>query len=336
MTLLSGLLLSTLSAQAGSAPLIINGGDATIDEYPNTGGLIVELDGYGILLMCSSTLIAPDTVMVAAHCLDPDVLGGEPANIGWSRQSDLSSWGAGTASGWPDDVAMASDWVAHEGFDYYTMGLGLSLNSDIGLVFLDTPVTVVAPAVLPTTEEAAEIAQGDEVVVVGWGYQDADLVGELGVKQMGISDLSELADYEFQVGKATSAVRKCHGDSGGPSFRTYPDSESTIKDRVIGVTSHTYDLTDCQETGGVDTRVDYFLDWIDTEMSARCADSSRSWCDEPGILAPPVPKSHEELMQGIELIGCATGGSARGGLAALALVALALGRRSYRPAPSSR
>ena len=35
--------------------------------------------------------------------------------------------------------------------------------------------------------------------------------------------------------------------------------------RVIGVTSHAYDESDCNETGGVDTRSDYFLDWIEAE-----------------------------------------------------------------------
>jgi len=56
--------------------------------------------------------------------------------------------------------------------------------------------------------------------------------------------------------------------------------------RVIGVTSHAYDWTDCREKGGVDTRVDYYLDWIDDEMRTRCESDERVWCDEEGIIPP--------------------------------------------------
>ena len=53
-----------------------------------------------------------------------------------------------------------------------------------------------------------------------------------------------------------------------------------------GVTSHAYDDSDCFETGGVDTRVDAFLDWIDDEMRLRCDDGTRAWCEVPGIVNP--------------------------------------------------
>ena len=63
--------------------------------------------------------------------------------------------------------------------------------------------------------------------------------------------------------------------------------------RLIGVTSHAYDWTDCTETGGVDTRIDYYLDWIDDEMRARCESGERVWCEEEGILGPDYVGSGE-------------------------------------------
>ena len=72
------------------------------------------------------------------------------------------------------------------------------------------------------------------------------------------------------------------------------DSDSTEPLRLVGVTSHAYDQSDCNETGGVDTRVDAYLGWIDAEMASRCVDGSRSWCDEFGVLAPPVDSSGED------------------------------------------
>ena len=59
--------------------------------------------------------------------------------------------------------------------------------------------------------------------------------------------------------------------------------------RLIGVTSHAYDASDCDSKGGVDTRLDYYLSWIDLEMSERCEDGSRAWCDVMGIVAAPLP-----------------------------------------------
>ena len=56
--------------------------------------------------------------------------------------------------------------------------------------------------------------------------------------------------------------------------------------RLVGVTSHAYDMTDCNQTGGVDTRVQFYRDWIESKMVAGCENGVRVWCDEAGILEP--------------------------------------------------
>jgi MYXO-CTERM domain-containing protein len=107
--------------------------------------------------------------------------------------------------------------------------------------------------------------------------------------------------------------------------------------RIVGVTSHAYDQTDCKETGGVDTRVDFYLGWIDAEMRARCEDGTRVWCDEPGLV--PVPAKEPEDDGGEDIDGdeeekggrltCATAPASRGLglLAALGLAGLIVRRR---------
>jgi hypothetical protein len=291
---------------------IINGEAATEDDWPNTGGLIVSgtavISGFGEMegrgLMCSSTLIAPDVVLTAAHCIDVDGLidaaatqgitveSYEDLQFGWSRQSLLYEWSLEDSAingvkDWPTDAALSSNFVAHPDFDLFTLQTGLAANHDIGLVFLDAPVTDVDFAIVPTAEEGEQLAVGQEVVIVGWGQQEQDpLPGTVGIKQLGISDISELARPEFQVGAAYEAVRKCHGDSGGPTFLEV-ETDSAETWRVIGVTSHAYDTTDCNVTGGVDTRVDAHLDWLDETMRAACDDGTRSWCEWPGLIPPP-------------------------------------------------
>jgi len=316
---------------------IINGEDADETIHPETGGLILRLEESsqeGIFLMCSSTLIAPDVVLIAAHCIDPlafclEDTGGDGCmkEVGWSRKANLSAWAAGSTD-WPDDIVMASDWIKNPSWDMYSLTYGLAANRDIALVFLEQAVEDVDPAVVVTADEATELAEGDEVTVVGWGYQTSDLTGDLGIKEWGTSDISRMNTYEMQIGADFEAVRKCHGDSGGPTFRDFPDSEATITERIIGVTSHTYDSTDCQETGGVDTRIDYYLSWIESEMVSRCRDGSRAWCDEEGIIQPYIPpKSIDDLKQDIHLVGCATGGSRPALGLALASLGLVLARR---------
>ncbi|MEC8382683.1 MAG: trypsin-like serine protease [Myxococcota bacterium] len=280
---------------------IINGVNATADDYPMAGGLLMDglisFSGFGDQplhsFICSSTLIAPDVVLTAAHCIDESALTFgfgtvENLEVRWSRQSDLTSWdGSNPSSPWPEDAVAAWDWVAHPDFDMQDFDIGIAENNDIALVFLDRPITDIPHAYLPTDNLGELLNVGDEVNVVGWGQQtatsqfDAPPQGTFAIKQQGASTISELGRYEFQVGALTEEVRKCHGDSGGPSFL-----EMNGALRVVGVTSHAYDDSDCFETGGVDTRVDAFLDWIDDEMRLRCDDGTRAWCEVPGIVNP--------------------------------------------------
>ena len=73
-------------------------------------------------------------------------------------------------------------------------------------------------------------------------------------------------------------------------------------------------MTDCRETGGVDTRVSAYWDWIDNEMRKRCEAGTRAWCDEEGIIPPPMPELpvDEDYLGEDVKGGCACDGS--GGL----------------------
>ncbi|HHO50047.1 MAG TPA: trypsin-like serine protease [Deltaproteobacteria bacterium] len=350
-------------AEGQRAQGIINGSPAGIDEWPQTGGMLVGATATvaglepitGRLLMCSSTLIAPDVVLTAAHCVDLDGLLDVAAQQGFtietlddlqivfSRETDLARYELGASiygnlPDWPEDAAFSTEWVAHEGFDLFTLQVGLAENDDIGLIFLDEPLLDAPFATLPTPEEADQIVEGADVVIVGWGQQEQDpLPGTVGTKQVAESYISALADYEIKVGEVYEDGRKCHGDSGGPSFMQV-QTESAEPWRLIGVTSHAWDATtDCRVTGGVDTRVDHHLEWIDAQMRAACEDGTRSWCDEPGILPPPdasgafpwdqlasMDLEGEDSKKGC---GCSTPAPASAGPGALLLLTILARRR---------
>jgi hypothetical protein len=292
---------------------IINGEDASEDDYPQAGGIIIDmyLDmgswGSGELrtFVCSSTLIAPDVVMMAAHCIDEMAFtygyGDMEINeIRWTRQADLSDWdGTQRNPGWPDDSIVASDWIANSRFDLTNMGLGVAENHDIALVFLEEPVLDTPFAYIATEEETDQLVEGELVTIVGWGQQvatdtwESPPEGSYALKQMGEAPVGDIGEAEFQVGPDEDDPRKCHGDSGGPTFKRI-ETDSTETLRVIGVTSHAYDGTDCNETGGVDTRVMRYREWIEEQMVSRCEDGTRSWCEEPGLPVPPLPVEDED------------------------------------------
>jgi hypothetical protein len=286
---------------------IINGEEASAEDYPMTGGMLmdatVSFGGSGAydmrMFVCSSTLIAPDVVILASHCVDPYAMTygmGEldDVEIRWSRLADLSDHDGSTTSDWPSDSVVAWDWVMHPDWDMMSMQTGIAENNDVALLFLDEPVLDIEHAYLVSAEESDQVVEGVEVDVVGWGQQIATSMwesppaGSYGYKMKGTSFIHELGDFEFQVGAEEDDVRKCHGDSGGPSFM-HVDSDSIESLRLIGVTSHAYDTSDCDSKGGVDTRLDGYLEWIDAELVSRCEDGSRAWCDEVGIVAAPLP-----------------------------------------------
>jgi MYXO-CTERM domain-containing protein len=303
---------------------IINGVDATIVDYPMTGATVMNAylespfgSGEIRTMVCSSTLIAPDVVLLASHCLDEEAFtfgfgSLTDMEIAWTRQSDLSAHDGSRIAPWPEDAVFAQDWVKHQSFSLNDMQVGLAQNYDIALLFLEEPLLDIEYAYLPTVEEVDQILVGNEVDIVGWGQQVATSMweqpppGTYAVKQIGTSFINELSPWEFQVGAVETDVRKCHGDSGGPTFMEV-ETDSLETTRLIGVTSHAYDMSDCSEKGGVDTRVDEYLEWIDTEMRLRCDDGSRVWCEEPGII--PLPMPEEGLACGCSAVGPASAGA---------------------------
>jgi secreted trypsin-like serine protease len=289
---------------------IINGTACAEGEEPTTVGILVDMklqsNFFGTVavqtLVCTGTLIAPDTVMAAAHCVDEKTLGsmaGVPATVKDAKfsitfQRDLTELveaaGSGGSVTFPADAIAVRKAVPNPDFTLEVTTPGPSKTNDTAVLFLDRTADV-APEVVVTREEAAQLAVGKAVKIAGYGQQTVTSSqfqppppGTVGIQMCVETNLNELGTYEMQIGSGRESGRKCQGDSGGPTFMTV-ETATNNKRRVIGITSHSYDQTNCNK-GGVDVRVDAYLDWLDAEMTKACIDGTRVWCDVPGVVPP--------------------------------------------------
>lgn len=270
---------------------IIDGVVSTSSDYPATGAIIARTTGGGGPqfgnLGCTATLIAPDTILTAAHCtINPFEEFGIQFEYFFTFELDVSAFESDPSQLPPGSIAISS-LVPHPDFSFEGMGgmmSGLGNYFDIGLGYLSEEVTTATPAVIMQDDDASFIIQGEMVEIAGYGTTTAS--GETaGIKYHATTVINEVAIAELQIGNVSPTPQKCHGDSGGPTYLDISDGLQPSQ-RIISVTSRAYDERDC-EFGGVDTRVDFFRTWLSSEMVSACSEGRRLSCSGGGAPASP-------------------------------------------------
>lgn len=201
-----------LIALATIVPLVTHGaGDASDPAVV----AIVTSDG---VVDCSGTVIAPNFVLTAGHCIVPQIAQGASVVFGSTVATPSAS------------IPLVASRV-DPSFDPIT------LANDAAIVVLGAaaPATSIPLATAPP-------AVGSSLRIVGWGKTGGD-AGDIGTKRSGTTVVTSVAGTTFAV--APSPSQPCEGDSGGPAFGATGD--------VVGITSHGDEA--CQE-GAVYTRVD--------------------------------------------------------------------------------
>jgi len=217
---------STLpSAEKLRDPRIVGGQPATWENTRHQVSLrnkaAEEFWGFGYGHICGGSLISPNIVLTAAHCLYP-----EKSNIAYKPSElivvmgllDLATQGSNTV------VAKIKEIRPHPLYNYPKV-----FANDIALILLAKEVPVSHPLVKTIPLSNSEIAVGVECQISGWGALEfggnvARWLRIATVNMENVTKCNSSISYNGHIAPGTicagnfdkGSVDSCQGDSGGP------------------------------------------------------------------------------------------------------------------------
>ncbi len=193
---------------------IQGGAPALITDFPSTVAIVRSSDK----MVCSGTLIQPNVVLTAAHCLHLGVSISQMSVV--YGVANIKSAPSSAKSG----VAKA---VEHPSFFQGRVPPldqdGMGPMNDIALLILKKPIAnAITAAVLPTSNIETELVPDKNVILAGFGYQDARASKD-GILYSALSPIVKRTNNEMAVGHSGTPA-PCRGDSGGPAYVSLKDT----------------------------------------------------------------------------------------------------------------
>jgi len=262
-------------------PRIVGGTEATTGQFPFMVLLVAEDVSSGVYITpCGGSLIAPDTVLSAAHCFDSSIFTYQGVVIGDLTPFDFSNSG--------HYIPLAETPILHPQYNPDTS------ENDLMVLKLDGSSSF-KPVELVFEDSAFDsfMNEGTAVTVAGWGaiQSGGRASNRLLSTDLVISSYADCSslygtipqDKMICAGHAPGGKDSCQGDSGGPLF--HDNGTHFVQ---IGIVSFGYSCA-LPETPGVYTRVANYESFIRSnagDLDANPPASATGTASNPLLRAP--------------------------------------------------